>query len=141
MTKAFTLIEILVAVTIMFVVGAGLLENGSNSAKIISYAKTKNAANAEFSLAILNDFCEDGDKNLYDAVKAKFTIKDDNLVNALKERKFECRSEEVYNMDLADNTELNMTLNDIPQIGFSINKLSANINGANTLGYEIKARM
>jgi hypothetical protein len=44
-------------------------------------------------------------------------------------------------MDLADNTELNMTLGDIPKIGFSINKISANINKANALGYEIKARM
>ncbi|MDR3346401.1 MAG: prepilin-type N-terminal cleavage/methylation domain-containing protein [Campylobacteraceae bacterium] len=141
MTKAFTLIEILIAVTIMFTVGMGLLKVGSNSSKLITYAKAKTAANEGFSLSLLNAFCEDTDTNLYDAVKTNFTINDDKLITALKERNLTCESEEVLNIDLADNTDLNETLDNIPQISFTINKLSANVGGVNTIGYEIKAQM
>jgi hypothetical protein len=79
--------------------------------------------------------------NLYDVVKGKFAIKDNKLIDALKGQNLTCSSEEILNMDLADNDEIERTLDDIPQIEFIINKITASINGVNALGYEIKANM
>jgi type II secretory pathway pseudopilin PulG len=142
MTKAFTLIEVLIAVAIVFTAGLGLLSASSNSGKIISYAKEKEKANSLFSLAVLNDICSsDIDTNLYDALKTKFALKDDNLISALKEQNLTCTKEEVLNVNLADIKEIDRTLDDIPKAAFTINKISAGINGANTIGYEIKALM
>ncbi|MDR2081553.1 MAG: type II secretion system GspH family protein [Campylobacteraceae bacterium] len=142
MIKAFTLVEVLIAVVIVFTAGLGLLSVSSNSSKIIQYAKSKNQANMLFSVAVLNNLCgEDTDTNLYDAVKPKFVIKDDKLITALKEQNLTCTSEEALNMNLADSKEIERTIEDIPQAVFIINKITASINGANTLGYEIKAQM
>jgi hypothetical protein len=142
MTKAFTLVEVLIAVVIVFTAGLGLLSVSSNSSKIIKYAKVKNEANMLFSVAILNNLCsENTNINLYDAIKSRFRIKDDKLIAALKEQNLVCRSEEVFNMNLADSEEIERTIDDIPQAVFIINKISASINGTNTLGYEIKAEM
>ncbi|MDR0408471.1 MAG: prepilin-type N-terminal cleavage/methylation domain-containing protein [Campylobacteraceae bacterium] len=142
MTKAFTLVEVLIAVAIVFTAGLGLLKVSSNSSKLIGYAKVKNEANSLFSFVILNGICIDGiDKNMYDVVKTKFTIKDDKLVSVLKEQNLTCESEEIFNMDLADSKDIEETLDNIPKMEFIINKISANIKGINTLGYEIKANM
>ncbi|MDR1284937.1 MAG: hypothetical protein LBJ88_01910 [Campylobacteraceae bacterium] len=142
MIRAFTLVEVLIAVTIVFTAGLGLLKVSSNSSKLINYAKTKNEANSLFSFAILNDICSsDIDKNLYDVIKTKFTIKDDKLISALKEQNLTCESEEILNIKLADSEEIDIILNDISKMEFIINKISATIMGANILGYEIKANM
>jgi competence protein ComGC len=142
MTKAFTLVEVLISVAIVFTAGLALLSVSSNSSKIINHAKIKNEANMLFSLAILNNICsEEKDTNLYDAIKTRFLIKDDKLISILKEQNLTCDSEEVLNMNLADSEEIEGTLDEIPQATFIINKISANINGANALGYEIKADM
>ncbi|MDR0665907.1 MAG: prepilin-type N-terminal cleavage/methylation domain-containing protein [Campylobacteraceae bacterium] len=142
MTKAFTLIEVLIAVAIVFTAGLGLLSVSSNNSKIINYAKSKTQANMFFSLAVLNNLCgADKETNLYDAVKTKFMIKDDSLISALKEQNLTCESEEVFNMKLSDSKEIEESLDKIPQMTFIINKIAANINGANIIGYEIKAEM
>ncbi|MDR1460722.1 MAG: type II secretion system GspH family protein [Campylobacteraceae bacterium] len=142
MIKAFTLVEVLIAVAIVFTAGLGLLKVSSNSSKLINYAKVKNEANSLFSFALLNDVCSsDVDDNLYDVIKTKFAIRDDDLISALKEQNLTCESEEIFSMDLADSKEIERTLNDIPKIEFVINKISASINDVNTLGYEIKANM
>jgi hypothetical protein len=142
MTKAFTLVEVLIAVAIVFTAGLGLLKVSSNSSKLIKYAKTKSEANSLFSLAVLNNVCiGDTDTNLYDVAKTRFMIKEDEFISALKEQNLTCNSEEILNLNLADSQEVERILDDIPKIEFIINKISANINGANTLGYEIKANM
>lgn len=141
MTKGFTLIEVLISLSIMFTVGLGLLQVSSNSAKLIERAKLKNEANSRFSLPLLNGFCKDSDSNLYDAVKDKFAINDDKVSDALKNINFTCENEELLNINLADNTELNNTLDEIPNLSFTINKIYSNLNGANTIFYEIKAQM
>ncbi|MDR0579637.1 MAG: prepilin-type N-terminal cleavage/methylation domain-containing protein [Campylobacteraceae bacterium] len=142
MTKAFTLVEVLIAVVIVFTAGLGLLSVSANSSQLIGYAKNKSEANMLFSLAILNNLCtEDTNKNLYDAIKPNFMIKDDKLIIALKEQNLTCDSEEVFDMNLADSKEIEKTIDDIPKAIFTINKISGSINGKNTLGYEIKADM
>jgi hypothetical protein len=142
MTKAFTLIEVLIAVAIVFTAGLGLLSVSSNSSKIINYAKAKDEANSLFSLAILNDICSsDTETNLYDAIKTRFVLKDDKLISALKEQNLTCSREEVLNMNLVDSEEIERTLDDIPKAEFIIDKISASINGASVTGYELKANM
>ncbi|MDR2635292.1 MAG: prepilin-type N-terminal cleavage/methylation domain-containing protein [Campylobacteraceae bacterium] len=138
MNRAFTLIEILICVVIIVTVGIGLLKTSSTSAKLISYAKSKSTASGYFSVLLLNtDVCEDKDTNMYDVLKTKFNIKDDELVSILKEEDLNCVSEEVTNIKLAD-TDINQTIEDISQISFVVNKISASFNASNIVGYEMK---
>ncbi|MDR2099767.1 MAG: type II secretion system GspH family protein [Campylobacteraceae bacterium] len=142
MTKAFTLVEVLIAVVIVFTAGLGLLSVSSNSSKLIKHAKAKNDANMLFSVAILNNLCDEKtDKNLYEAIKPKFTIKDDKLIAALKEQNLTCKSEEAFNMNLADSESVKGVIDNVPQTLFIINKITAAISGTNTFGYTIKAQM
>jgi hypothetical protein len=140
MTKAFTLVEILVSVAIIFTVGLGLLKVSSNSSFLINTAKAKDAANSEFSLSLVGGYCQEssGGLNLYDVVKESFEIKDDDLITELKKSNFTCESEEALNYDLADNTSLNATTDEIPALSFVINRIQAGINGVAVLGYEMK---
>ncbi|MDR0761465.1 MAG: hypothetical protein LBF13_00295 [Campylobacteraceae bacterium] len=141
MNRAFTLIEILICVIIIVTVGIGLLKTSSNSAKLIAYTKSKGIASGYFSALLLDtDVCEDKDTNMYDVLKTKFTIKDDNLIDILKQEELSCVSEEITSIKLAD-TDINQTIEDISQIGFVVNKISASFNASNIVGYEIKVGM
>jgi hypothetical protein len=141
MNRAFTLIEILICVIIIITVGIGLLKTSSNSSKLISYAKSKSTASGYFSVLLFDtDICEDKDTNMYDVLKTKFNIRDDKLISILKEEKLNCISEEVTSIKLAD-TDINQTINDISQMGFIINKISASFNASNIVGYEVKVEM
>jgi prepilin-type N-terminal cleavage/methylation domain-containing protein len=141
MNRAFTLIEILVCVIIVVTVGVGLLKTSANNAKLISYAKSKSASSGYFSVLLLDtNACNDRDTNMYDILKTKFSIRDDDLIELLKQEELNCVSEEITNIKLAD-MDINRTIDDISQISFVINKISASFNVSNIVGYEMKVGM
>lgn len=139
MSKAFTIIEVVISVVIIVSVGIGLLQVSSNSTKLISYSQKKALLSGTFSVALLNknNVCEDKDTNLYEPLKTTFDIKDDKLITILKEQTFSCKQEEDKNIDLNEEEKIDKNF----QTNLIINKISLSQKSVgNIIGYKLKER-
>jgi len=97
MTKAFTLIEVLVSVMILAVVGTGLLQISTNSKHNFIFLKEKSTFDRLASLALNHNSQKFHHKNmtLYDFIKDDYTKIDDELRQYLKKIKITYSHEEV----------------------------------------------
>lgn len=96
MRKAFTLIEVLVAVGIISVVVMALLQTKANNAKLTKNIIKQMEVKDEFSLVLLNakNSYHAKTKTLYDLLKSKFDIKDDDMQRWLKKERFSYAQDE-----------------------------------------------
>ena len=97
MTKAFTLIEVLVSVMILAVVGTGLLQVSSNSKHNFIFLKQKSEFDRLASIAFIHNDQKyhHKDLTLFDFIKDDYTNIDDELRKYLKEIKVSYSHEEV----------------------------------------------
>ncbi len=97
MTKAFTLIEVLVSVMILAVVGTGLLQISSNSKHNFMFLKAKSEFDRLASIAFVhnNQKYHHKEVTLYDFIKDDYTNIDDDLRKYLKDIKVSYSHEEV----------------------------------------------
>ncbi len=97
MTKAFTLIEVLVSVMILAVVGTGLLQISSNSKHNFMFLKEKSEFDRLASIAFIHNEQKYHHKDitLYDFIKDDYTNIDDDLRKYLKGVKVSYSHEEV----------------------------------------------
>ena len=97
MTKAFTLIEVLVSVMILAVVGTGLLEISTNSKHNFIFLKEKSEFTRLASIAFIhnNQKFHHKDMTLYDFIKDDYENIDDDLRKYLKEIKVHYSHEEI----------------------------------------------
>ncbi len=97
MTKAFTLIEVLVSVMILAVVGTGLLQISSNSKHNFMFLKEKSEFDRLASIAFIHNDQKYHNKDitLYDFIKDEYTNIDDDLRKYLKDIKVNYSHEEV----------------------------------------------
>ena len=97
MTKAFTLIEVLVSVMILAVVGTGLLQISSNSKHNFMFLKEKSEFDRLASIAFIHNDQKyhHKDMTLYDFIKDDYTNIDDDFRKYLKEIKINYSHEEV----------------------------------------------
>lgn len=104
MRKAFTLVEVLIAAVLVSVVVIGLFQSSQNNLLLIDFAKKKEATNEIFSLILLNENEEwnRSEKDLYEFVKDKFDIKNDDLKTYLKNQKVLYSQEEANLIDLSE---------------------------------------
>lgn len=104
MRKAFTLVEVLIAAVLVSIAVIGLLQSSQNNLLLIDFAKKKKATNEIFSLILLNENEEwdKSDKDLYEFVKDKFDIKNDDLKTYLKNQKVLYTQEEANLIDLSE---------------------------------------
>lgn len=97
MTKAFTLIEVLVSVMILAYVGTALLQMSSNSKHNFMFLKNKSEFDRLASIALIhnNQKFHHKDMTLYDFIKDDYADIDDELRKYLKDIKVNYNHEEV----------------------------------------------
>ena len=97
MTKAFTLIEVLVSVMILAVVGTGLLQVSANSKHNFIFLKQKSEFDRLASIAFIHNDQKHHHKDLtlFDFIKDDYSDIDDELRKYLKEIKVSYSHEEV----------------------------------------------
>ena len=97
MTKAFTLIEVLVSVMILAVVGTGLLQISTNSKHNFIYLKEKSKFDRLASIAFIHNNQKYHKKNMtfYDFIKDDYSKIDDDLRQYLKNIKIDYTHEEI----------------------------------------------
>jgi len=97
MTKAFTLIEVLVSVTILAVVATGLLQISTNSKHNFSFLKEKSEFSRLASIALVHNDQKYHNKEmaLFDFLRDDYDNIEDELRNYLKKTKVKYTHEEV----------------------------------------------
>ncbi len=97
MTKAFTLIEVLVSVMILAYVGTSLLQISSNSKHNFIFLKEKSEFERLASIAFIHNEQKyhHKDMTLYDFLKDDYSDIDDDLRKYLKEMKVSYNHEEI----------------------------------------------
>jgi prepilin-type N-terminal cleavage/methylation domain-containing protein len=108
MSRGFTLIEVLVSIIILSVVVVGLFEISSNNKNNFMFLTNKNEFDRLSSLAFIHNDQKhhNSDKELYELIRADYTIDDDDLRKYLKEKKIHYTHEEftIFN-PLDDSSE------------------------------------
>lgn len=146
MRKGFTLIEVLVAASIIAVVGLALLQTHSNNTKLINRMSGQYHIKDEFSFVLLNAQTKwDGStKSLYDIISSKFTIKDDETIKWLKNKKVSYDQDELSSIDLLE-TDLDdlvssmdgIDKSDLPDITLLVDKVTMDSSSGSAFGYTI----
>jgi len=107
--KAFTLIEVIIAVALSFVISAVAFSIASNTKHFISLSEQRNGFYYKASVAAL----ESDGKNVYEMLKG-FNIRNDAVIKDLKRDRFEKRSFTEYSTtENIDNNRITVTLNRI----------------------------
>ncbi len=142
MRKAFTLIEVLVSVSIISIVVLGLLSSSATNGKLSKRLSDKYKQKDEFSIVLLNankNF-HNSQKSLYDFLGKKYKIKNDELKTWLKNKKFEYTDKEFSTMKLLDldieeltNGEYDKSM--LPDFAFNIQKVKSLTPKGSTIGY------
>ncbi len=90
MRSAFTLVEVLVAVVIATIVGAGLLQLNSNYSNLFGQIQKKSSSSEVMSIFGLHADLKYNrtDKTLYDLLEDDYEIENDDLRKYLKDQKF-----------------------------------------------------
>ncbi len=142
MRKAFTLIEVLVAVGIISLVVMGLLNSNSINGRLSKRLSKQFHQKEEFSIILLNanENFHNKEKNLYSFLRKKFNIKNDELRKWLKDKKFDYTDEDFSQIKLLDLDieELSGGAYDkssMPNLVFNIKKVQASNETGSTLGY------
>ncbi len=153
MRKAFTLMEVLVAVGIISVVVIGLLSSNSTNGKLSQRLSGQFHEKEQFSIILLNanENFHNTEKSLYDFLEKKFHIKNADLRRWLKEQKVEYTDKEFsqvklldldesYFKDIAVLTGGAFDKSSLPDLVFNIQKVQASNHKASTIGYTFNIR-
>ncbi|GAB6075065.1 type II secretion system protein [Nautilia lithotrophica] len=108
MKKAFTLIEIMISVVIVFIIMGVVLEVTSNVKHLFLINKDYNTFVYKSSVAIFGN-----GKNIYEKVK-DFDIRNDKIIHVLKRDKINVKKELDYSMnENINNKNVNVSINKI----------------------------
>jgi prepilin-type N-terminal cleavage/methylation domain-containing protein len=104
--KAFTLMEVLVAVMLIAVIGATLLKVSSNNSFLMGYFQQKSHQNSLYSLFVLNSSKEYDKKSLFlDEVLKNYKINDDDIRQYFKNFKITYKERVVDTLSLFGGDE------------------------------------
>jgi competence protein ComGC len=143
--KSFTLVEVLISITIISIVGLALLKLNANSTKMINYLSEKSGTNEHISLFAvnLNEDLHNKKKSLYEIIEKKYNIRNDDVRKALKNKEYNIKYKEIsvtnlLEEDVEDNELVDENANDeesqasliltISKISISNEKQGAYIN-------------
>lgn len=107
MKQGFTLIEVIIAVVIISVVGLALLQMRGDTIRSLKLIETRMEVN-KYSSFIFGTISKDlHGKNLevYDYIKDRYFIKDDELIHYFKSAKYEYRQDEIYFLHFGENED------------------------------------
>jgi len=106
---AFTLVEVMVAVVLISVVGFALLQMQSNTIRSLSLIETRMEVNrySSFIFGKIDKNLHGTKKDVYEYVKDRYNIKDDDLIKYLKKGEYEYRQDEVYFLHFGDGEDEN----------------------------------
>lgn len=145
MRKAFTLIEVLVASSIIAIVGAALMQTNINNSKLIKSMHRLYFLKEQFSLVLLNadEKMHNKSKNLYDFVSTNIPIKDDDTIKYLKNQKFtythkEFSKVELLSSKLKEYLNENFDFNANLDMKFTIEKVNIKNKNVNSQGFIVK---
>ncbi len=150
-SKAFTLIEVLVSITILAVVATGLFKISLNSKANFAYLYKKSQFDRLSSIAFMHNDQKfhHKEKSLYDFVRDNYTIKDDEIRQYLKKNKISYSQEEYSTLSLGDNSDTENTNETnsqdqegdiIPNITFVFDKITISNKNQSTYAYKIYMR-
>jgi len=107
--RAFTLIEVLISVTLLVIVGVALMQVAANSKKGFSYLEKKISFDEKSSIALTHHDKKyhKKTKDLYTFLSRDYNITDDELIKILKEEKvsYEQKNFSVINPFAVDENE------------------------------------
>ncbi len=150
-SKAFTLIEVLVSITILAVVATGLFKISLNSKANFEYLYKKSQFDRLSSIAFMHNDQKfhHKEKSLYDFLRESYTIKDDDIRQYFKKIKVSYSQEEYSTLSLGDSSdtenidETNSQDQEgdiIPNITFVFDKITISNKNQSTYAYKIYMR-
>ncbi len=150
-SKAFTLIEVLVSITILAVVATGLFKISLNSKANFEYLYKKSQFDRLSSIAFMHNDQKfhHKEKSLYDFLRESYTIKDDEIRQYFKKIKVSYSQEEYSTLSLGDSSdtenidETNSQDQEgdiIPNITFVFDKITISNKNQSTYAYKIYMR-
>jgi prepilin-type N-terminal cleavage/methylation domain-containing protein len=110
--KAFTLVEVIISILIISVMGFALLQMHSNTLKSLDLLDKRLEVN-KFSSFIFSKVSEDlhgKRKTVYEYIKDRYVIDDDDLIRHLKLRTYEYSQDEVYFLNFGENGDINSSI-------------------------------
>lgn len=147
--SAFTLIEVLVSITILAVVATGLFKISMNSKDNFAYLHEKSKFDRLSSIAFMhnNQKYHHKEKELYDFLRRDYNIKDDDIRQYLKKHILTYTQEEYSTLSLGDTSSQDEAdsadMQDeqtIPDITFVFDKITISNKHQSTYAYKIYMR-
>ncbi|HIC11010.1 MAG TPA: type II secretion system protein [Campylobacterales bacterium] len=107
MKRGFTLVEVLVAVLIISVVGVALLKMRGDMVRSLSLVDSRMKVNrfSSFIFGKVSKKLHGKNLEVYEYVKERYNIKDDDLIHYLKSAKYEYRQDEIYFLHFGENSD------------------------------------
>lgn len=147
MRKAFTLIEVIVATSILSIVALGLLQVHSSNTKLIERMSEKYHLQEEFSLVLLNSNqgWHNSNKSLFDFVSQNIQINNDKLKTWMKNYKVNYTDKEFSKIELLskDIEQFSSILDGVdieklPELKLVVNKISMSTSQGGGHGYTVR---
>jgi len=105
--KAFTLIEIVITVLIISIIGFALLQMKSNTIKSLELLDTRLKVN-KYSSFIFSNITKDlheKQKSVYEFIQDRYNIRDDELIEYLKNKEYRYTQDELFFLNFGENEE------------------------------------
>ncbi len=143
---AFTLIEVLVSVTILAVVATGLFQISLNSKNNFEFLYKKAAFDRKSSIPLMHNDPKyhHKEKEFYEFLRGSYDIKDDEIRQYLKKEKISYSQEEYTTFsplgdNIQDNTDFEQNQNPMAQsIRLIFDKVAISNKNQSTYAYKIR---
>lgn len=109
MRNGFSLVEVIIAVLIISVVGFALLQMQSNTIRSLKLLETRMEVN-EYSSFLFGTISKDlhgKRRDVYEYIKERYNIDNDDLIKYLKEGEYEYRQDEMYFLHFGEGEDEN----------------------------------
>jgi len=105
MKRGFTLIEIVITVMIISVIGFALLQMQSNTIKTLELLDKRLKVNkySSFIFSNISQNFHNKDKTVYEFIKDRYNLDDDDLILYLKEKEYGYTQDELFFLNFGEN--------------------------------------
>ena len=107
MKNGFTLIEIVITVMLVSIMGFALLQMQSNTLRSLELLDKRLKVN-QYSSFLFSNITKDLHKKhrtVYEFIKDRYTIDDDDIIRYLKEKEYEYTQDEMFFLNFGENED------------------------------------
>jgi len=107
MKKSFTLIEIVITVMIISIIGFALLQMQSNTIQTLELLDKRLKVNkySSFIFSNISDKYHNKHKTVYEFIKDRYNLNDDDLIRYFKEKEYGYTQDELFFLNFGENDD------------------------------------